>query len=167
VRNKSTNKNLFLLVVRDLDIFRQTWQEVYRFLLFQSKQKNPKATAIKTDILGVFVAPLLSLPDKLRLIDSFGLWGVWSLCEIDYACCARSTRREKLDFLAQTLSEGRVKKLRGKDNGDQIFFPAFKESFSRDVIRKTLRALEHKYSCPIKRFFLFPYKTNGFRFEEL
>jgi hypothetical protein len=161
------NEPLFLLVVRDLAIFRKIWREVHEFLLFQNKQKNPKNTTIKTDILGVFVDPTLLLPDKLLLIESFGLSGIWSLCEIDPACCAKSARLEKLDFLTHTLLERRPEKLRVKDNDDQIFFPAFKESFSRNVIKKTLGELEQKYSFPIKKFFLFHYKTDAFSFEKL
>jgi hypothetical protein len=167
VRNKSASKNLFLLVVRDLDIFCQTWQEVYRFLLFQSKQKNPKTTAVKTDIIGVFVDPSLSLPDGFLLDNSFGLSGVWSLFEIHASCCEKSTRRQEVDLLLPTLLKARSLKSKDQGNEDQIFFPAFKKNISRDIIMKTLRAIEQKYSFPVKRFFLFHYKTNAFSFENL
>jgi hypothetical protein len=164
--NKSTNKTLFLLVVRDLAIFRKTWHEAYRFLLFLSKQKNPKTTAVKTDIVGVFVSPSLLLPGDLRLDNSFGLSGVWSLCEIHSACQAKSNRRKQIDVLAQTLLKRRSLNLKGKDNDNQIFFPAFKESTSRDIIARNLCAIEEKYSCQIKRFFLFHYKTAAFTIKK-
>ncbi len=161
------NTTMSLLVVQDLSMFSQIWHGVHEFLAFQGRQILPENMAVQIDILGVFVEPSLLLPDTLLLIHSFGISGVWSLCEICSNLDARADRGQQLDFLIKTLLYEGSEKSKVWDSCNQIFFPAFKESVSRRMIFKSLRAGEQKYSGLIKECLVFNDKTDAFRFEKV
>ena len=102
-----TTDTFLLLVIYDLKLFREAWHGVSEFLSFQYTQKGTDWLTTHRDILGIFINKSLLPPPNLKLVKSFGLSGVWSLCEVESKTGIESNQHEQLISLMNAFSQER------------------------------------------------------------
>jgi hypothetical protein len=138
-----------ILLVRSMAEIQVATDEASRFLVYrrQLSQRNQD-----DEVLAIWVKRNLDggLPDCLRaedrigLLESVSLSGIWSLCRIDGPALRRAhSSGERRDEILRTLVQPELSSRASAEPA--VFFPVFEPTKSVETIEAEIHSLRAKY----------------------
>ena len=148
-----------LLILRDLASFPQAWRALNDMLIYEREQMGQPRALEQAALLGIWIEPSLLPPCSLRAVNSFGLSGVWSLCEWELNVNQKDELAAERKLLMDALSNDQLSA--GK------FFPAFEISESTDFIRNEIGELQSARPGIISSFLIYDRITGRYRIKKI